>query len=163
MGRYRPLAERFAQMWTPEPNTGCWLWTGSLVAAGYGNISGERSGTPVAAYRVSLDLAGVVVTPGLRIINLCGIRSCVNPRHWRGGSMSDSLTLARQRGRMPARHGEHGSRAVLSQEQVDRVRALVGAGEISQQLAAKLLGVNSSTVSRIMTGHAWPPKGRAGD
>jgi len=33
-----PLHERFATKWTPEPNTGCWLWTGAVGLNGYGII-----------------------------------------------------------------------------------------------------------------------------
>ena len=25
------LAERFAKYWIPEPNSGCWLWTGAMA------------------------------------------------------------------------------------------------------------------------------------
>jgi hypothetical protein len=30
------IAERFAAQSMPEPNTGCWLWLGSLNRKGYG-------------------------------------------------------------------------------------------------------------------------------
>ena len=32
-----PEAERFEAQYTPEPNTGCWLWTGAAHAERNGN------------------------------------------------------------------------------------------------------------------------------
>lgn len=34
----RPLAERFADLFIPEPNSGCFLWVGARTRGGYGKI-----------------------------------------------------------------------------------------------------------------------------
>ena len=38
------LFERIESRISPEPNTGCWLWMGSITGNGYGNIR-VKSGT----------------------------------------------------------------------------------------------------------------------
>lgn len=73
------VPERFWNKILPEPNSGCWLWTGS-VNSGYGNarLPGGRTGS---VHRfMYLTLIG---TPddGLELDHLCRIRCCVNPDH----------------------------------------------------------------------------------
>lgn len=77
------LAERFARKYEPEPNTGCWLWTAFVDAAGYGRInSGARaSGGILYAHRVSYELHVGPIPAGLQLDHLCRVRSCVNPAH----------------------------------------------------------------------------------
>lgn len=70
-------AEDFDTKWTPEPNSGCWLWTGALNRAGYGTL-GSR-----LAHRLSFERAGNALVPGLVIDHLCRCRCCVNPKHMR--------------------------------------------------------------------------------
>lgn len=54
---------------------GCWLWTGSLNAAGYG-----KHGKKVA-HRVVYELLVGPIPPGLQMDHLCRVRRCVNPDH----------------------------------------------------------------------------------
>jgi len=79
------LAERFAAKFTPEPNTGCWLWTAALNNCGYAVLSlGIRTGnTRVVAYahRVAWELEHGPVPDGLTLDHRCCVRHCVNPAH----------------------------------------------------------------------------------
>lgn len=70
---------RFAALVEPEPNTGCWLWSGSLNWRGYGRITINGSG--VGAHRLSYELHVGSIADDLEIDHLCRVRSCVNPRH----------------------------------------------------------------------------------
>lgn len=69
----------------PEPNCGCWLWTGELNSAGYGRISrGNRhTGTRerLLAHRVSYELANGPAPEGMDLDHKCRVRMCVNPAH----------------------------------------------------------------------------------
>ena len=73
--------ERFDAKVTPEPNTGCWLWTASVSKAGYGllNVDGKTT----YAHRMAFERAGGVLIPGLELDHLCRNRSCCNPTHLR--------------------------------------------------------------------------------
>ena len=73
------LEERFNAKWEPEPNSGCWLWTGARGKAGYGLI-GEETFT-LLAHRVSYHLHRGPIPEGLQIDHLCRNRACVNPAH----------------------------------------------------------------------------------
>lgn len=55
-----------------EPNTGCWLWMGSVSDEGYSKSTAHRT-----VYR---RLVGPI-PDGLHLDHLCRVPSCVNPQH----------------------------------------------------------------------------------
>jgi len=63
----------------PEPNSGCWLWTGYVDGRGYGAIGTERK--LVRAHRASYEVFVGPIPSGLTIDHLCRVRCCVNPAH----------------------------------------------------------------------------------
>lgn len=75
----RPAIERFEEKYTPEPNSGCWLWTGSLNPGGYAQMS--INGRPRHVHRFSYEHFVGPIPAGLQIDHLCRNRSCVNPDH----------------------------------------------------------------------------------
>jgi hypothetical protein len=93
----RPLADRFHEKYTPEPNTGCWLWTASLNNGGYGKLSVSRSYW-VEAHRVAYELYKGPIPGGKCIDHLCRVRSCVNPDHLEAVTLSENI----RRGKGPA-------------------------------------------------------------
>lgn len=57
----------------------CWLWTGALSGAGYGQL---RSGGKTAyAHRYAYELLVGQVPEGLQLDHLCQNRACCNPAH----------------------------------------------------------------------------------
>lgn len=70
--------ERFEQKAIPEPNSGCWLWTG-MLAHGYGRFRhGQRL---VYAHRFSHEHYKGPIPNGMEVDHLCRVTSCVNPDH----------------------------------------------------------------------------------
>lgn len=71
--------ERFEHLFIPEPNTGCWLWTGCLNPKGYGNFHyhGKTRLSHGAAYEMFVG----PIPEGCEVDHTCRQRSCVNPRH----------------------------------------------------------------------------------
>jgi hypothetical protein len=73
------LPDRFWDKASPEPNTGCWLWTGATVPSGYGQF-GIAASKAARAHRVAY--AALVGPPsGPELDHRCRTRCCVNPAH----------------------------------------------------------------------------------
>lgn len=76
-----PLLERFQAKVQLDAESGCQLWTGAHMSAGYGLI--KVAGAPRLAHRVSYELTHGVIPAGLVIDHTCNTRTCVNPAHLR--------------------------------------------------------------------------------
>lgn len=64
----------------PEPNSGCWLWSGKIGSRnGYGiiNFRGRRW----LAHRLVFTLESAPIPCGLVLDHKCRNRACVNPDH----------------------------------------------------------------------------------
>ena len=92
------------RFWTPEPNTGCWLWFGAS-SDGYG-VRYARPGEEAAAHReVYRRLVGPVPT-GLVMDHLCRTPSCVNPAHLEPVTCRENTQRGlRGRMRVKCKHG----------------------------------------------------------
>ena len=72
---------RMGTHFTPEPNTGCWLWTRAATGRGYGAVRIRRQWTQ--AHRASWTALRGPIPSGLVIDHLCRTPLCVNPEHMR--------------------------------------------------------------------------------
>lgn len=72
-------AERFAQKYSVDAKTGCWIWRGAGSGTGYGSLG--VNGVQVAAHRFAYELLCGPVPPRLVLDHLCRNRGCVNPAH----------------------------------------------------------------------------------
>lgn len=72
------VERRFFESIEPEPMSGCWLWTGKVNPAGYG----ERHKVGFAHRYAWTKLRGPI-PDGLWLDHKCRVRSCVNPDHLR--------------------------------------------------------------------------------
>lgn len=73
------VAQRMAKYIEPEPNTGCWLWSGCVGGGGYGML--RVDGVARYAHRISYELRHGPIADGLQVDHLCRVRCCVNPDH----------------------------------------------------------------------------------
>lgn len=73
------LKGRIERLSIPEPNTGCWLWLGSVDRGGYARIN--VAGRNAVAHRVAYEEFVGPIANDLQIDHLCRVRSCVNPQH----------------------------------------------------------------------------------
>lgn len=80
----RSPIDRLADLTIPDAS-GCWLFTGSLNAKGYGQC-GAADGLPAGAHRRAYVLAYGPLPPDLDVHHVCHVRRCVYPGHLRAVS-----------------------------------------------------------------------------
>jgi len=80
--RRKAAKDRFFDRISPEPNSGCWLWTGATNLNGYGCFSpSQKRNSSVYAHRFSYEMHVGPIAEGMVIDHLCRVRCCVNPAH----------------------------------------------------------------------------------
>ena len=137
--RRRPASERLAKSYVIEPN-GCWRWTKGKTTVGYGHISIRQ--VYFQAHRLMYILhRGPVATD--HIDHLCRNRWCVNP--WHLEPVSAAVNIQR------------GLTAKLTAERVAFIRDAHAKGH-GQRALARMLGIDHSTISRIVNGQRWKPE-----
>lgn len=75
------LFERFQSRYIPEPNSGCWLWTGNTMSNGYGVMSLGKRRVKMLAHRYAYEQYKGRIPEGLVLDHLCRVVCCVNPEH----------------------------------------------------------------------------------
>lgn len=74
-----------SRFWSKVDASGdCWLWTASLIPAGYGQFymkTPDGRDTMARAHRVSWEFLVGEIPDGLTLDHLCRVRHCVNPDH----------------------------------------------------------------------------------
>ncbi len=156
------LAERFEKKWTPEPNTGCWLWTANGYAnGGYGmiRVSSNSHDRSVVAHRVSWMLHKGPIPNGMFVCHKCDVRACVNPDHLFLGTAKDNMQDASRKGRMNWRTGEKRNlptgemhpAAKLTEENIRYIRS----SSLPGAELARRLNVSNANISRIRRRVIW--------
>ncbi len=82
--------DRFMNQVAPDPNSGCWIWTGHETGKGYGSffLSHKKR---IRAHRFSYEYFNGSIPNGLTVDHLCRVRMCVNPRHLEAVSIRENV------------------------------------------------------------------------
>jgi Transcriptional regulator, contains sigma factor-related N-terminal domain len=147
----KTLQERFNERYTPEPMSGCWLWTGAVHDSGYGLL--DEVGRKIRAHRFSWTLRRGEVPDGVLVLHKCDVRSCVNPDHLFLGTHADNSRDMVTKGR--SQRGEKHYDAKLTEGQVVEVRRLYYSGAWTQRELALKFRVSQTLVSWITRRKAW--------
>lgn len=179
----KPLLERFEEKYIPEPNTGCFIWTGCSQDPGYGRIT-IRLGLTKGAHVVAYELAHGPVPKGLCVCHHCDNPWCVNKDHLFLGTIAENNADADKKGRMlwrseyrtkrvretVPRGDDHWARkhpedvyhprgvlsgtAKLDDDKVREIRRLCALGRTTRSIA-KQFGVSHSRIVSIKNRRSW--------
>lgn len=158
----RTLQERFSEKVSPEPMSGCWLWTGAADPNGYGHIrAGGKKMPQVGAHRVAWELANGTIPDGLFVCHRCDNPACVNPAHLFLGTSGDNMRDKVRKGRCGdtrahrvARGSGH-HKAKLNEETVVDVKRLLSEGRLTQKEIGRRFGISQTAVHYINIGRNW--------
>lgn len=94
------LHQRFMALVSPEPNSGCWLWSGKVygsIGPAYGRL--QIGGEAVAAHRLSFKIHNGVDPGESLVCHACDQSLCVNPAHLWLGTSADNIADKVSKGR----------------------------------------------------------------
>ena len=137
---------------TPEPNSGCWLWLGSVNAYGYGRIR-RGNGRYTSPHRRLYELLRGEIGEGLYVCHRCDVPLCVNPDHLFLGTQTENMRdcANKRRIRVPTLSGEYHPSAKLGAKDVARIRT----DDRPSRVVAKDYGVSHGTICYIRKGDTW--------
>lgn len=146
--------ERFMSKVSPEPTTGCWLWTGALAGNGYPMVWAH--GRVRLATRVSYEIHRAPLPGTAKVLHRCDNPPCVNPAHLFAGTQLDNIRDMDRKGRRRtvAVRGEAQGLAKLDETAVRSIRRLLAKGETHRAIAERH-GIERSTVTQIARGKTW--------
>lgn len=72
----------------PEPNTGCFIWTGSLFTGDYGRMWVRDK--QIMAHRISYFIYKGKIPEDFVIDHICNNPSCINPEHLEAKTQKDN-------------------------------------------------------------------------
>jgi hypothetical protein len=146
------LQERFDAKYTPEPNTGCWLWFGAVDGCGYGKMMVK--GVLKGAHRLSLILTGVEIPAGAYVCHKCDNPCCVNPEHLFIGSPRDNTKDAFKKGRIVRARGTTHYASRFSERDVLDIIKRFNNGERPVDIA-RVYQAPDTTVHNVIKGNSW--------
>lgn len=152
------LLRRFMGKVSPEPMSGCWLWTGApsddTPTGQYGRF--RVHGVQERAHRVSWLLHKGDIPDGLHVLHRCDNPACVRPDHLFLGTNQDNVAdrVAKGRSANMPHPGEAHPMRKLDEASIRSIRELYRAGERQSDLA-RAFGIDRSTVCEIVNRRKW--------
>jgi hypothetical protein len=149
------LEERFWRYVMPEPNSGCWIWLGSLAGHGYGQIMDAETRGPRTAHTVSWRINRGPIPEGMHVLHHCDQRWCCNPDHLFLGTNQDNIDDCIAKGRWNtadnALKGEDSHFAKLTEDSVRYIRSSTD----KLKVLAVRFGVTETLVSMVRRRKIW--------
>ncbi len=155
---------RFFSRVSPEPNSGCWLWSGPVRGKLYGAFGDQY------AHRFSYRAFVSPVPDGHDVCHHCDNTLCVNPAHLFAGTRKQNIRdmimkrraswqvdppRASENGRLcPKARGEEAGNAKLTERDVFLVRRLADRG-VPSVILSEAFGVSQTAIRQVAAGKSW--------
>lgn len=155
-----PAIDRVMSRIVRLPESGCWIFMGSLNESGYGIVGvGSRSDGVDRSHRVTYRHFHGEIPNGLFVCHHCDVPSCCNPDHlFLGTSLDNTIDcINKKRNSKPPRN-DHIKGVVhvshkLNDDAVIEIRRL--AGKVPQRVLAEKFGVSRQTIGEVAAKKKW--------
>jgi hypothetical protein len=143
----------FSKSFSPEPNTGCWIWTGYIGVGGYGHMSvrNRKKTDHKYAHRHSFERSNGPVPHGMIVLHSCDNRWCVNPEHLSVGTHQENMDDMVSRGRSLVNNKNSAKIDIETARKVYMATLLYSQTEVARQFS-----ISQPLVSMIRNGRVWP-------
>lgn len=150
---YEELLEAFWSKVDKRGDDECWNWTAARdKRKGYGLFGTKKISKSTKAHRISWELVHGPAPDGMSVCHHCDNPPCVNPKHLFLGTNYDNVLDKLVKDRQ--QRGEDFPTAILTEKAVIDIFELNQIGKTNEEIG-RIVGVNSSTVSRILRGEDW--------
>lgn len=137
-------------------DSGCWEWTGTKNAKGYGFIQADAKRW--MTHRYSYHIHHGQIPDGMFVCHKCDNPKCINPDHLFAGTQKDNMNDMVKKGRAHkvGRSGTENPNNKLTEQDVLAIRAAWGVSCKSYPQIVKQFGLKSSGHARkIITRMIW--------
>lgn len=171
--RAAPVIERIESLVDRIPIAGCWIFTGTCLPSGYGQVRvGQKAHY---THRLMYEHYVGPIPRGHYVCHRCDVPSCVNPSHLFSGTHADNVADMDRKGRRkncPPRFGEDNPNLKYAVEDVRavildrmsgmRLKAIAEKHGLSRRLVARFLYDGVSWIWLRNEMGFVPTKGRRG-
>lgn len=147
--------EKFLEKVYPEPNTGCWLWSGPYDKNGYGRFH-FLNRTIQLTHRYSYYIFNKPIDSKSHVLHICDNPACVNPDHLYLGDQRQNNIDRDKRGRQVTKRGSSHKLAKLTEHDSIQIRFIYKTLKTPTRKLANQFGVSQGTIMKILKGVAWP-------
>jgi hypothetical protein len=146
------ILDNFFRYFTTGEKNECWLWQGSTMPTGYGQVQStfQRQYSHRYAHRLSYELFVGSIPAGMKVCHRCDNPPCVNPNHLFVGTDADNHRDKVNKDRH-SRGESHGASKLTD----DIVKALREGTIKPSTMLARELGVTPSQLYRVRNGVYW--------
>ena len=142
----------FLAKFIPEPNSGCWLWTGAHdKRTQYGSF-GLGTGLSFQAHRVSWAIHREPPPSDKQVLHRCDNPACINPDHLFLGDHAMNMRDKADKGRASAVRGSAHPKAKLTEADIIAIRAST---ENVLKVLCPRYGISDTKIYRIKTRRDW--------
>ena len=143
-----PIDQKISEKVIKIPESGCWIWIGSITNHGYGTMTLGRNKN-ISAHRASYELKHGPIPDGMLALHHCDIKCCVNPDHiflgTQQANMDDKVCKNRQ-----ANGVKHGM-SKLTEQQAKEAKF----GNEKPIELAKRFNCSATIIRQIRNGLYW--------